>query len=298
MTEGFERYPFPQRHASQAAKGGATKGGAITMAVVFGAVGVTTIVQHLAKGELLFSFLAFNVLGVLLLLAFGVVPERDPRRSFRYINAAVLTRAERPTADSWVHLAATRAGRLPLLLGFVWGTLVLVGAAVFGVLQLIGIVPLQNEGSGFGGVVIGTVLLVLFGALCTWLSVLLVGRRVRNGSFGTRPSGVALGQSGIAVRMPGIDVEIPWDRIVSIEPQVATAGNTRSPVTWIKLQLDRGSGFAGDVQMLAATGYKVPSDALYTALRWYRAHPGARWELGRIEGQRRLEGWRLDALAG
>ncbi|MBC9928228.1 MULTISPECIES: hypothetical protein [unclassified Leucobacter] len=48
--------------------------------------------------------------------------------------------------------------------------------------------------------------------------------------------------------------------------------------------------------MLAADGYTVPTDSLFTALRWYHAHPEERRELGRVEGQRRIEGWRKDAL--
>lgn len=297
VTEGFERYPFPQGHGMRTNKGAATRGSAITIAVIFGVIGVTTIVQHLARGEVLFSFLALNVLAVFVLLGFGVVPERDPRRSFRYINAVVMTRAEQPPADSWVHLAPTRPGRVSLMVGFVWGTLGLIAVAVSGVLQLLGIMPLQNTQTGIGGVVIATILTGLIGALCTWLSAQLILRRVRDGSFGTRPSGVALGETSVAVRMPGIDLEIPWDRVLSVEPHVVIGGNARNSITMIKLQLARGSGLTGDAQMLAATGYRVPSDALYTALRWYSTHPEARWELGRIEGQRRLEGWRLDAIA-
>jgi len=163
------------------------------------------------------------------------------------------------------------------------------------VLQLLGVTPRLNEDASTAALILGLLLLLVFAAGGAFFSWLLIWRRIRNGSFGTRPSGVTLGPSGVAVRVPGRDVEIAWGQILSITPQVASSGRSGLSVGMIKLQLTRGSGISSDQQMLAAEGYQVPSDALFTALRWYQAHPEARWELGRVEGQRRLEGWRLDA---
>lgn len=296
MTEGFERYPFPGRRGAE--EGSNPAGFSRLGAVVFGAflllLGVLGAAQQLREGNGLGAILAANVCGVLAMFAFGVAPQRTPKRSFRFLNAVVLTRAERQPADSWVHVAPTRAPRLPLTIGFVWGTLGLLIATVCALLQLLGVLPRLNQETGAGGLVLALLLLVPISAVCGWVAWLMIWRGVRNGSFGTRPSGVTLGATGIAVRVPGRDGEIAWGQIVSVTPVVASSG--RRSIAMIQLQLAQGSGIAGDKQMLAAEGYQVPSDALYTALRWYHAHPEARWELGRVEGQQRLEGWRLDAV--
>lgn len=298
MTEGFERFPFPGRRGTGA--GSSTAGFGRVGAVLFGAfllmLGGLSVAQQLRDGNGLGAILAANVCGVLAMFAFGIAPQRPPQRSFRFLNSVVLTRAERRPADSWVHVAPTRALRLPLAIGFTWFSLGLLVAAACALLQLVGVLPKLNQETGTGGLALALLLLVPISAACIWISWLIVWRRIRNGSFGTRPSGIALGPSGIAVRVPGRDVEIAWGQIISVTPQVASNGEARHSIAMIQLQLANGSGLAGDKQMLAAEGYQVPSDALYTALRWYYAHPEARWELGRVEGQHRLEGWRLDAI--
>ncbi|MCA0380186.1 MAG: hypothetical protein LCH36_12280 [Actinobacteria bacterium] len=296
MTEGFERFPFSgRRTAGGSTVTGFSRVGAISFGAFLVFLGLLSAAGQLAQGETLRAILATNVCGVLAMLAFGVAPQRSPRRSFRFLNSVVLTRAERSPADSWVHVAPTRALGLPLTIGIVWGTLGLIAAAVVAVLQLLGVTPRLNEDASTAALILGLLLLLVFAAGGAFFSWLLIWRRIRNGSFGTRPSGVTLGPSGVAVRVPGRDVEIAWGQILSITPQVASSGRSGLSVGMIKLQLTRGSGISSDQQMLAAEGYQVPSDALFTALRWYQAHPEARWELGRVEGQRRLEGWRLDA---
>lgn len=298
MTEGFERYPLPGRRG--AGSGSATTGFGRIGAMLFGTflllLGVLSVAQQLREEHTLGAILAANVCGVLAMFAFGIAPQRPPKRSFRFLNSVVLTRAERRPTDSWVHVAPTRALRLPLTIGFIWASLGLLVAAGCALLQLVGVLPKLNQETGTGGLVLALLLLVPISGACLWLSWLIIWRRIRNGSFGTRPSGVTLGPSGIAVRVPGRDVEIAWGQITSITPQVAASGGARHSIAMIQLQLAKGSGLAGDKQMLAAEGYQVPSDALYTALRWYHSHPEAWWELGRVEGQRRLEGWRLDAV--
>lgn len=299
MTEGFERFPFPGRRGAD--RGGTTATGFSSIgAKLFGAflllLGVLSTAQQLGQGQTLRAILAANICTVLALLAFGVAPQRTPKRSFRFLNSVVLTRAEQPPADSWVHVAPTRALGLPLTIGIVWGTLGLLAAAVAALLQLLGVTPRLNKDAGTDGLILGLLLLLALSAGGVFISWLLIWRRIRDGSFGTRPSGVTLGQSGVAVRVPGRDVEIAWGQIVSVTPQVAAGRSNRHSVAMIKLQLARGSGLASDAQMLSAEGYQVPSDALYSALRWYHAHPQSRWELGRVEAQRRLEGWRLDAI--
>lgn len=292
MTEGFERFPHPAQRSGV----GFTRAGAYIFDVVLVLIGCVSLAQQLQDGSTLRAILSVNVCGVLAMFAFGIAPQRTPKRSFRFLNSVVLTRAEQRPADSWVHVAPTRALRLPLTIGIVWATIGLIAALIAALLQLIGVTPVLNTDTGKGGLILGSIVLVpltLGGAYLSWL---LVWRRIRNGSFGTRPSGVTLGSSGIAVRVPGRDVELTWGQILSATPEVISRASSQQSISMITLKLAGGSGIAGDVQRLSAEGYQVPGDALYTALRWYHAHPDKRWELGRIEGQQRLEGWRLDAI--
>lgn len=289
LRDGLERYPYRSSPVR-----GLGRYGAALCAVVFLLLAVVVTRQNLQEGNGLGAFLAANLLGIMTMLSLGVMPQPRPRGHFRYISSIVMTRAERPTADSWVHLAPTRPLRLPFLIGMVWATLALLAAAVFAGLQVFGAIPQVNTDVSSAGPALAMVFMLGLGAIGAWLCWLLVWRRVRGGSFGRRPSGVALGESSVAVRVPGRDAEILWTDIVSVQPQTTQAGRRGQQITMIRLAL--GPGRRERVQMLSAEGYTVPTDALYTALRWYHARPEARWELGRVEGERRIEAWRLAAL--
>ncbi len=291
MSAGFERYPYSGRRRT-----GFTRGGTIALGTLLALAGAGMAIDNLRDGEIAQAVIIVNVMGVFSLLTFGVYPQSQPRGRFRMLNAVVMTRAERPPIDSWVHLAPTRALRTTLTIGFTWGSLGVLAIAVIGVLQLTGVLPAIGGRTELGKAIFAVALATLIGGVGLWLSSLLIWRRIRNGSFGTRPSGVALGEVAVAVRVPGADVEIPWTRIISVTPEVAQAGNRAHSIPMMRLKLAPG-GVPQEVQMLSGEGYKVPIDALYTALRWYQAHPETRWELGRVEGERRLEGWRVDALA-
>ncbi|MBP1326997.1 hypothetical protein JOF28_002229 [Leucobacter exalbidus] len=233
---------------------------------------------------------------ILALFALGLSarPQRDTK--FQLLNATVLTRADRPTADSWVHFAQTRAASVPMLLGFVLATLGCLGMATFAGLQAFGAIPLVNPDVSSAGPALAMIAMGAFGVALGWVTSLMIRRHKRAGSVGARPSGVGLGETCVTVRVPGRDVEIPWRQISSahlIAAGLAMNGQSMPPM--IKLNLAKGP-VAERAQMLALDGYRVPGSALYTALRWYLARPESRWELGRIEGERRLEGWRQQAL--
>lgn len=228
---------------------------------------------------------------VLALFSFGLVVRPRSTTSFRLINATVLTRAERPTADSWVHLAQTSTQGLPTILGFSLAGLVCTGIAVYAGLQAFGVIPQVNTDVSAAGPVLATLFMSVLAALLLWIASLAIRRQIRNGTVGARPSGVALGETAVAVNVPGRDVEIPWTQISSIDiAATLPAANDRPVPPMIRITLTLGP-VPERVQMLAGSGYRVPVSALYTALRWYLARPDARWELGRIEGERRLAAW-------
>lgn len=253
-------------------------------------IGITHIADRDVTGALM--VLAFG--GLLALACFGLMPQPRPRKPFRYLNHLVMTRAERPPIDSWVHVAPTHALRPALVLAFSWAALGFLALAVYSGLMAFGAIPPASAGVSRSGLIVGTCVFAVLGIATGWIAGLAIGRSLRNGSVGTRPSGVTLGAATVSVRVPGRDVEIPWAGISSVRAEVTPLGR-REHVAVIRLDL--AGDLAERVQLLPAEGYAVPSDALYTALRWYHARPETRWELGRVEGQRRLDAWCADAVA-
>lgn len=250
---------------------------------------------QLQQGEILKAIVILSVCGPLALIAFGSVPQPRHTRSFRFINAIVMTRAERAPVDSWVHLAPTGRMRVLVLITFVWLSLGASATVLSALAQLTGLMAIQNEESGVGGLVLGGTV-SLFAAIGLWrVTALMLSRNARHGTVGRRPSGIALGRTAVAVHVPGRDVEIPWTAITRIQPSRLKIGRDAN-VPVILFWLNPDSTVPGGRQFVPIESIGVPPDALYTALRWYLAHPESRWELGRTEGAHRLDAWHRDAL--
>ncbi|MBL3687694.1 hypothetical protein D3248_12130 [Leucobacter zeae] len=289
MTEGFERYPergkrrYPTKQA-------------MAVGVLAIAAGAFVSARAAAAGEPVTAAGTAWFALTIGLGGIGIGRMGAPARSrFRFLNSVVMTRAERAPVDSWVHVAPTRSLPWPLLLGNLLFTLGMGAALVCAVLQLVGAMPRLNPDTTTVAYLIAIAGCLVFAAVSGALAYLTAARKWRSGRFGARPSGVALGERTVSIRMPGRDGEIAWEHIRSVRPEILNG--SRRPMAMIRLELDPAAGVAGNAQLLAAEGYTVPIDALYSALRWYRAHPADRRELGRTEGQRRIEGWRRDALA-
>lgn len=303
MTVGFERFPF------EPMKPTFSRWTAVAVAVVAAIMGTLQSLRALGEGDTLKAVLTATIFGVFTLIGLGIVPLSKPRGSFRYINATVMTKAEKPTADSWVHLAPARGVRLSLILAGAVTTVASWAVIVFIVLVLLGYAERVNpEDTTEGGYLLALVPFLGFSALATWITSLQIARRIRNSGFGERPAGLALGETTVTIRVPGQEVEIPWDQIVSVQPKrIASLSETGGSVLLnrrgrgdhldlIRMTLQPGGDITVSEQWCSADGYTVPKDALYTALRFYHAHPEHRWELGRVEGERRLEGWHRRAL--
>ena len=289
MTEGFERYP--ERGKKRYPTVQATIVGILVLALgAYACIGTAREGEWIKASGTAWFALVLGLGGI----GIGRMGRPD-RARFRLLNAVVMTRAERAPADSWVHVAPTKALPWPFVLGIALFALGMCTALVFAVLQLIGVVPRLNPDTTIPALVIAVAGCLLFAAASGALAYLSLARKWRSGRFGARPSGVALGETAVSIRMPGRDGEIAWEHIRAVRPEIISGH--RRPISMIRLDLARAAGVQGNAQMLAAEGYTVPVDALYSALRWYAAHPDARWELGRIEGERRIEGWRRDALA-
>lgn len=170
-----------------------------------------------------------------------------PVATFKLINATVMTRAERPTADSWVHLAQTRTMGLPMVIGFSLAAAASFGAAIFAGLQAFGVIPQVNADVSEVGPLLGMLFMGALGLLLGWLASLMIRREFRDGSVGARPSGVALGETAVAVNVPGRDVEILWTQMTGVDV-VATmpASNGRTAGPMIRISLTPGT-LPGDV---------------------------------------------------
>lgn len=288
-SAGFEPYPFPG-----GARGGMSRAGAIASGTLIALAALYVGISNARVGEALQAVLTLLFGGVLALTCFGLAPQSPPRARFRLLNHVVMTRAERAPIDSWVHVAPTRAYRWQFVSAAVIAALGFLSMSVFAGLQAFGAVPIASETASDGGLFLGMLAMGVLGLVTAGVAWLLVWRSVRNGRFGARPSGVVLGPKTLSVRVPGRDTEFAWNDVVSVRAQVSRLGR-REHVAVILIQLAPQSGAPNRMQIIPAERYTVPTSALYSALRWYCAHPEARWELGRTEGQVRLDGWCADA---
>lgn len=202
-------------------------------------------------------------------------------------DAAAWADSDEPPPDARVHLARMRALPYPLV---VCAALFALGMALISataLLQLLGLVPRAADDVSTGTLLLAAAGSAVLAGIGGWLARQHATRKWRGGALSRRPEGVALGEREVLVRVPGYDAEIAWAHILAVRPDAIRDG--MAPV--FRLELSPEAGIRGDAQLIPAGGYSVPTDALYSALRWYRAHPEARHELGREAGGRRLADW-------
>lgn len=267
----------------------------IAAAVVATLMAASAISSLLREGNLTGSIIALCFFGPLVLIAIGRLRTQRQSGRFRFINAIVMTRAVRPPADSWVHLAPTRRLGGSTIVAFAWFSLGATAVFIAGFGQLFGVFPKQNEDAGSIELVIAGVLALAAACVGWWVTWLMYSRNARSETVGRRLSGLALGRNGVAVHVPGRDLEVPWTSITSVETKVLDLSRDSSvPMIVISYRVDEGR--PDGVQYVPIDTLDVPPDAAFTALRWYWSHPAARTELGRVEARRRLEAWRHAAL--
>ena len=282
----LEAYPLPLQNERRQ-----TKVAAIILLSIMVALMVVVLVAMVANGgSALNGFLAVNFCIFGALIAWGWIPRSRQRSNFRFLNATVMTHAEQPTADSWVHLAATRPARLAARIAFAWVALAAGVGGAAAAAQIAGVMPRLNETAHTAQLVIAMVVCLALAVASGWTAWIMFAQAVRHRTYGRRPSGITLGRAGVSVRVPGRDAEIPWAIIQSIDALPMAVGRGAT-IPVIQMRLAEHSGIPGDLQYVAVEGLMVPPDAVYTALQWYFSHPMARWELSRSEGQRRLDGW-------
>lgn len=258
----------------------------------FLAVGAAMSLSSLAQEkhlEALVSIIFFGMVGIACLGA--AVRIAKPRGSIQFINAVVLTEAEAPPADSWVHLVRFRranAGAVIIIFAIGLGLLAITAVGVHHVLTT------SENPEGLWRLV-PAALLGGLGVPMTVAGVRVLLMNTRTTSVGTRPVGVAVGESGIMLNLPGLDAEIPWAAVDSIKAGVITVGRGRRvfgrdrraehEIQTIDIRA------RGKLHCLTLASLATPPLLAYSALKFYLDNPSLRDELGTTVAQTRFDEW-------
>ena len=211
---------------------------------------------------------------------------RASRKPLQLLPAEMFNRTFERAPDDWLHVAPLR--RPPVVLIVAAG---LVGAGcvwvVWSVLTQAGTTPSMQGPAPY----IIAVLFGLFGLyfILTFISALLAVRS--RGSWSNRQC-IAIGRSGIALRLQGFAVDVPWDELTGVtamitnnDGRVRGARRANIPV----LRIERGI----EKWDLASFVLDASPVGTYAAAAFYWRFPAARGELGTTVGQQRI-----DAYAG
>jgi len=117
----------------------------------------------------------------------------------------------------------------------------------------------------------------------------------RTTSVGQRPVGVAVGESGLMLNMLGLDAELPWASIESIEAGTITVGRGRRGEQEIPTIDIRARG---KLHCLTLASLSTPPMLAYATLKFYLDNPSLRDELGTTRAQSRFDAWHRALLAG
>jgi hypothetical protein len=287
MDNGFERYP--------AALGERTYPRlAAVVGVLVLAAGAYVVVLDLQKEEVL---VAVGVGWLCLVLGLGGLGigtmHTATQRRFRATRVRAADAGTPYAVDHQLWVASPRTLPVPLLITTALFTLGIVAVFAAGLLQLIGVMPRGNSNGTIGSLVTALLGTAFFGAVGGALTVANLRAVWYGNRLCPRPRGVLIGEHTVTLREKGSTITVPWQHVRQVVPITAEG----HPATArIGLVLRRGSGLDGDMLAVPATGYGVPPDAVFTALRWYHAHPSERMELADRTARTRLDEWRRDAI--
>jgi len=259
--------------------------------VAFLAIGAFLSVPNFRDGELL-----QGTVGLIFFAMFGVaslgaaIRVAKPRGGIQFLNSVVLTEAQTPPTDSWVHLIRFRranVGAVIIIFAFGLGLLALTAVGVHHVITT------SVDSAGYFRLVPAAILGGL-GILITIVGVRTLLMSSRTTSVGERPVGVAIGESGLMLHMLGLDAELPWASVESVEAGTITVGRGRRGEQEIPTIDIRA---LGKLHCLPIASLATPPLLAYSALKLYLDNPGLRGELGTTVAQKRFEEWQK-ALVG
>lgn len=287
MDNGFELYPAPiwSRNYPRVAA---------VVGVLVLAAGAYVVVLDVRKGEWLPAVSVGMLCLVLGIGGLGIgAMNGTMQRNFRAIRVRPADAGTPYAADAQLWVAAPRA--LPPTLNFA-AALFTVGALVVfvtGLLQLTGIMPRLDEDGTIRSLGTGLVVMLLFMVVAGALTVVNTRTAWYSSRFCARPRGVLIGQHTVTLRKKDRAITVPWHHVREVVPLTSKDPST---LPGVGLLLPPGSGLSDDMLVIPLTGYGVPPDAVFTALRWYHAHPADRAELAGPSARARMDEWRRTAI--
>lgn len=103
------------------------------------------IYRGIREGDYMLSITGGSFFGILACVAFGTLPRAKQTAPFRYLNGEVMSKAERPVLDTWVHLAPTRPLRVTAVIAFAWVSAATAVVALIGLAQITPMPPSQTS---------------------------------------------------------------------------------------------------------------------------------------------------------
>ncbi len=204
-----------------------------------------------------------------------------------FINAVVLTRAERAPEDSWVHFF--RDGRTPraVIAGMLGVTIPLLAATAWAGVLIV------RAGGGALWWLFAVAFMLLIGVIALFAMWAAAAVRRRVGSFGRRATGIAIGRSGITLHFLDDPSFIAWENVRAVTAGTSVKDQkTGDFVPELDLELENRED-----QWVPIGGYEAHAWLIYCALRFWAEHAELRHELSTTFAQQRILGWRAAMAA-
>lgn len=193
------------------------------------------------------------------------------------MSAELFNRSFRPSSDAYLHVARLRSAPAWMMLAIFAVTALLVWLVVITLLGLGDLDPAERVvaiviSAGLG-------LVALFFLLS---SINLIAAAVSRRSWANRQC-IAFGPSGVALRLQGAQIDVPWPEVTGVRATYRNEGSRRIPVAVLRVERGREQWDLNPV-VLAADPV-----AVYTFLHFYWTRPDQRAELGTAAAQERMD---------
>jgi len=221
----------------------------------------------------------FAAIGLGVAVAFERAGDEDALPEM--LNAVVLSRAQTPPPDSWVHFF--REARLRRWVTTWFALVGLVASVVFSWCAVLAV----GKGGAWPWLLLLVVPLLLGALVIALVGVIAIIHRYRHASFGRRPIGLSLGRSGVIRYYLDDADEWPWDRIAHVRPEAVAVDVSTGDATPRLVVVF----FDGDEYVYDLSGVQAHAWLVYTAVRFWAEHPAHRDELSTTRAQQRMEAW-------
>ncbi len=195
------------------------------------------------------------------------------RKPLELLSAELFNRSYTPSPDAYLHVARLRAAPTMLLVAgavigglFAWFTWLLVAGMA------------DMTGGERVAAIMATVLFGLLGLFFLFVTVNLITAAISRRSWANRQC-IAFGRSGIALRLQGAAIDIPWDEITAIDA-LDVGSRDRGSIRKVSvLHIERGLGH-WDLNPVVLDASPAVT---YAVLRDCWLHPERRGGLGTVQ---------------